>query len=60
LHAIAVGLLLPIYCRRHQHPELLQNIFRKLAANGRTYAISKALRQQIITPASIRTPYQNR
>lgn len=37
-----------------------KNIFRKLAANGRAYAISKALRQQIITPASIRTPYQNR
>jgi len=37
-----------------------QNIFRKLAANGRTYAITKALRQQIITPASIRNPCQNR
>ena len=37
-----------------------KNIFRKLAANGRTYAITKALRQQIIIPASIRTPCQNR
>jgi DNA-binding CsgD family transcriptional regulator len=37
-----------------------KNIFRKLAANGRTYAITKALRQQIITPASVRTPYRNR
>jgi DNA-binding CsgD family transcriptional regulator len=33
-----------------------KNIFRKLGVNGRTYAIAKALRQQIITPASIRTP----
>ena len=33
-----------------------QNIFKKLAANGRTYAITKALRQQIITPASVSTP----
>jgi DNA-binding CsgD family transcriptional regulator len=31
------------------------NIFKKLGANGRTYAITKALRQHIITPASIRT-----
>jgi DNA-binding CsgD family transcriptional regulator len=37
-----------------------QNIFKKLTANGRTYAITKALRQQIITPASIRNPCQNR
>lgn len=37
-----------------------KNIFKKLAANGRTYAITKALRQQMITPASIRTPCQNR
>jgi len=37
-----------------------KNIFRKLAANGRTYAITKALRQQIITPTSIRAPYQKR
>ena len=37
-----------------------KNIFRKLAANGRTYAITKALRQQIITPASVRNPCQNR
>lgn len=36
------------------------NIFKKLAANGRTYAITKALRQQIITPASIGAPCQNR
>jgi DNA-binding CsgD family transcriptional regulator len=36
-----------------------KNIFRKLAANRRTYAIAKALRQQIITPASIR-PHKNR
>ena len=35
------------------------NIFKKLTANGRTYAISKALRQQIITPASVRAPCQN-
>ncbi len=33
-----------------------QNIFKKLRANGRTYAITKALRQQIITPASVGTP----
>ena len=33
-----------------------QNIFKKLQANGRTYAITKALRQQIITPASVGTP----
>jgi DNA-binding CsgD family transcriptional regulator len=31
------------------------NIFKKLEANGRTYAITKALRQHIIAPASIRT-----
>jgi DNA-binding CsgD family transcriptional regulator len=37
-----------------------KNIFRKLAANRRTYAITKALRQQIITPASIRATYKNR
>ena len=37
-----------------------KNIFRKLAANGRTYAITKALRQQIISPACVRTPYQKR
>jgi DNA-binding CsgD family transcriptional regulator len=37
-----------------------KNIFKKLAANGRTYAITKALRQQIITPASVRAPYQKR
>jgi DNA-binding CsgD family transcriptional regulator len=35
-----------------------QNIFKKLAANGRTYAITKALRQQIITPASVGGPSQ--
>jgi DNA-binding CsgD family transcriptional regulator len=33
-----------------------QNIFKKLQANGRTYAITKALRQKIITPASMGTP----
>lgn len=37
-----------------------KNIFKKLAANGRTYAITKALRQQIIIPASMRSPYQKR
>jgi DNA-binding CsgD family transcriptional regulator len=37
-----------------------KNIFRKLAANGRIYAITKALRLHVITPASIRAPYQNR
>jgi len=37
-----------------------KNIFRKLAAQGRTYAISKALRQHLITPASVRAPYRNR
>ena len=37
-----------------------KNVFRKLAANRRAYAITKALRQQIITPTSVRTPYQNR
>jgi DNA-binding CsgD family transcriptional regulator len=35
-----------------------QNIFKKLAANGRTYAITKALRQQIVTPVSIGGPWQ--
>jgi DNA-binding CsgD family transcriptional regulator len=35
-----------------------QNIFKKLQANGRTYAITKALRQQIITPASVGTTWQ--
>jgi DNA-binding CsgD family transcriptional regulator len=34
------------------------NIFRKLAANGRTYAITKAVRQHIISPASVRPPCQ--
>lgn len=33
-----------------------KNIFKKLSANGRTYAITKALRQQIITPISLRRP----
>jgi DNA-binding CsgD family transcriptional regulator len=33
-----------------------QNIFKKLQANGRTYAIAKALRQHIIAPASVDTP----
>jgi DNA-binding CsgD family transcriptional regulator len=37
-----------------------KNVFKKLAAQGRTYAITKALRQQIITPASMRVPYQKR
>ena len=35
------------------------NIFKKLAANGRTYAITKALRQQMIVPVSIGTPCQD-
>jgi DNA-binding CsgD family transcriptional regulator len=35
------------------------NIFKKLGANGRTYAITKALCRQMITPASIRTPCQD-
>jgi DNA-binding CsgD family transcriptional regulator len=35
------------------------NIFKKLAANGRTYAITKALRQQMIIPATVRTPCQD-
>ena len=33
-----------------------QNIFKKLQANGRTYAIAKALRQHIIAPASVDAP----
>jgi DNA-binding CsgD family transcriptional regulator len=37
-----------------------KNIFKKLSANGRTYAITKALRQHIITPVSMRAPYQKR
>ena len=37
-----------------------KNIFRKLAANGRIYAIAKAIRQHIITPASMSAPYQKR
>jgi DNA-binding CsgD family transcriptional regulator len=36
------------------------NIFRKLDANGRAYAISKALLLHLIDPAYIKTPYQNR
>jgi DNA-binding CsgD family transcriptional regulator len=34
-----------------------KNILRKIGANGRTYAIAKAIRQHIITPASIRVAY---
>jgi DNA-binding CsgD family transcriptional regulator len=37
-----------------------KNIFSKLGVNGRSYAISKALRQQVIMPVSIRTTYRNR
>jgi DNA-binding CsgD family transcriptional regulator len=43
-----------------------KNIFNKLTANRRTYAITKALRQQIISPTSIRplssvrVPYKKR
>ena len=37
-----------------------KNVFKKLGAQGRTYAITKALRQRIITPASMRAPYQKR
>jgi DNA-binding CsgD family transcriptional regulator len=34
-----------------------KNILKKIGANGRTYAIAKAIRQHIITPASIRATY---
>jgi DNA-binding CsgD family transcriptional regulator len=34
-----------------------KSIFRKLEVNSRTYAITKAIRQQLITPASIKVNY---
>ena len=36
-----------------------KKIFKKLEANGRIYAITKAIRLHLITPAMITTPYQN-
>lgn len=35
-----------------------KNIFEKLDAHGRVYAVTKALRMEIIKPALIRSPYQ--
>ena len=37
-----------------------KNIFKKLEAYGRVYAITKALRLQIITPTLIKVPYRKR
>ena len=37
-----------------------KKIFRKLEANGRIYAITKAIRLHLITPALISNPYQKR
>lgn len=37
-----------------------KNIFSKLEANGRIYAITKAIRMQLIDPAAVINPYQNR
>jgi DNA-binding CsgD family transcriptional regulator len=35
-----------------------KKIFKKLEANGRIYAITKAIRLQLVTPGSICNPYQ--
>jgi DNA-binding CsgD family transcriptional regulator len=48
-----IGMILHISTRTVRFH--LTNIFKKMGANGRTYAIAKAVRQHIITPASIRT-----
>ena len=37
-----------------------KKIFRKMDANGRIYAITKAIRLNLITPAFVGNPYQNR
>lgn len=37
-----------------------KKIFRKLDANGRIYAITKAIRLQLITPSLVSTPYLKR
>ncbi len=37
-----------------------KNIFKKLNANGRVYATSKALRLNLITPSFLQTTYQKR
>jgi DNA-binding CsgD family transcriptional regulator len=37
-----------------------KKIFLKLGANGRIYAVTKAIRLQLISPLLIRTPYQSR
>jgi DNA-binding CsgD family transcriptional regulator len=37
-----------------------KNIFKKLDVYGRVYAITKAIRLQLISPDIIRTTYQNR
>lgn len=37
-----------------------KKIFRKLDANGRVYAITKAIRLQLITPTFVGNPYQKR
>lgn len=37
-----------------------RKIFVKLDANGRIYAITKAIRLQLIVPSGVGTPYQNR
>ena len=48
-----IGMILHISTRTVRFH--LTSIFQKMGANGRTYAIAKAIRQHIITPASIRT-----
>ena len=37
-----------------------KSIFRTLDVNSRTYAIAKAIRQHLITPASVKVTYRNR
>lgn len=37
-----------------------KKVFKKLAANGRVYAITKAIRLQLITPTFVGNPYRNR
>ncbi len=37
-----------------------KNIFRKLGANGRTYAVMKAIRLQVIVPTFVANPYRKR
>jgi DNA-binding CsgD family transcriptional regulator len=37
-----------------------KKIFKKLEVYGRMYAVTKATRLQLITPALVRSPYQKR